>query len=98
MPSERLQRAIGTGSATALFSVLNDWPTPELQALLKDADDFITESHAAIDKAWQKTAMLPEVFFNHKNSMFIDHYRDETKQSVVLTMSEICSVAIYYLE
>jgi hypothetical protein len=85
------------GDTLALFPVLKDWTTEELQALLNDVDEFSAANNEAIDAAWGKVVLKPEVFFNRALSKDVDRLRDEKKMTVLSVMSEICSVAIFYL-
>lgn len=98
MPSDRLQRALDAGDVLALFPLFKDWPTGELLALLDDVDAFCMESYNAIDEAWKKKAFEAPVFFSESASRILDRLRDEKKQMVMLTMSEICSVVQFYLK
>jgi hypothetical protein len=97
-PSERLRKVLEVGSVLDLFPVLKDWSTYELQALLKDVDSFAAAQYAAIDEAWKKAVFRQEVFLNSKASKFVDRAKDESKIRVMTAMSEICSVAIFYLQ
>jgi hypothetical protein len=96
-PSDRLKTVLAVGDTLALFPVLKDWPTEELQALLEDLEWYTDVSLKAIGEAWAKTAMEPSLFFDAANAKFLDNIRDEKKMEVMMVMSEICSVAIYYL-
>jgi hypothetical protein len=96
-PSDRLQKVLEIGDTLALFPVFKDWPTEELQALLKDVEEFTSLSYAAIDKAWEKTLWEPCLFFNAANAKLLDQVRDEKKMETMMMASEICSVAIFYL-
>lgn len=95
--SDRLKKVLEIGDTLALFPVLKDWPTAELQALLEDVEWYTDVSYAAIQKAWEKTAMEPSLFFNAENAKLLDRARDEKRMEVVMIASEICSVAIFYL-
>jgi hypothetical protein len=96
-PSERLQRVLEIGDTLALFPVLRDWTTKELQALLEDLDEFSAANYKAIDEAWKQIAFKQEVFLSRALSKDLDKIRDEKKMTVLTVMSEICSVAIFYL-
>ncbi len=96
-PSVRLQKVLEVGDTLALFPVLKDWTTEELLALLKDVEWLAEVSLAAIDQAWKKTALEPNLFFNAANSKALDEARREAELDVVAMTSEIASVAIYYL-
>jgi hypothetical protein len=94
---ERLRRVLRVGDTLALFPVLKDWPTEELQALVLDAEVFMTQAHADIDKAWAELALTPAAFFDQRASRELDRVREEKKFEFMCIMSEICSVAIFYL-
>jgi len=96
-PSSRLQKVLEIGDTLALFPVLKDWTTEELQALLNDCDEFSSAQWEAIDAAWKKLAFRPEVFWSTALSKDMDRMRDEKKMTVLSVMSEVCSVAIFYL-
>jgi hypothetical protein len=97
-PSERIKTVLALGGVEALFPVLKDWPTEELRALIDDAGSFYEASIAAIDTAWQKTAFEPGNFFNRENAQFLDRLAHEKQIEALAVTSEICSVAIFYLE
>jgi len=96
-PSERLQKVLKIGDTMALFPEFKDWTTEELQALLTDVEQFAEQQYKAIDDAWNKVAFKPEKFFNPKAAHSLDKLRDERRLAVTAVMSEICSVAIFYL-
>jgi hypothetical protein len=98
VPSERLKTVLGAGDVFALFPILKDWTTDELKALLKDLEDYTDASYVAIDTAWEKTAMTPGVFLSETLSKTLDKLRDEKRTEVMMAASEICSVAIFYLQ
>lgn len=95
--TERLKSALGAGDVVALFSVLQDWPTEELLALIRDVDWYVKYGTTAIDNAWKKTAMEPSLFFNKANAKVLDQARDENLMDVERTASEILSVVYFYL-
>jgi hypothetical protein len=98
-PSERLKQVLAIGDTLALFPVLKDWPTEELQALLTDVGEYAEASSTAIDNAWKKTATKHGLFNadNARHLKFLDGMRDEKKMELMMVTSEICSVAIHYL-
>jgi len=98
MKSERLQRAFDAGSVMDLFPILKDWSTDELQALVKDAEKFTSHADKKIDAAWEATIFKSEVFFNSAASKEADALREMGKLEIMMIMSEICSVAFFYLE
>jgi hypothetical protein len=97
-PSERLQKVLSAGDVLALFPLLKDWPTDELQALLKDIEEYTAANYDTIDREWEKFIFQPAAFFDQAVSRKLGRVRDEKKMEVMAVMSEICSVAILYLE
>lgn len=95
--SDRLKTVLGLGGVVALFPVLKDWSTDELRALLRDIEEYASVSHKAIDRAWETVALSPNVFLSEALSKTVDKYRDEKKIEVMQIMSEISSVAMFYL-
>jgi hypothetical protein len=95
--SDRLRRVLEIGDVVGLFPMLKDWPTEELQALLKDVEDYALFADAAIDRAWASTAFRSDVFLNPDASKMLDHIRDEARVELIAATSEISSVAIFYL-
>jgi uncharacterized protein YktA (UPF0223 family) len=93
-----LQSVLEVGDTLALFPVLKDWSTEELQALLADIDAFSAATNKAIDKTWAQIAVKPDIFFSKRGSQQIDKLRDNKKMNVLMVLSEICSVAIFYLD
>jgi hypothetical protein len=93
--SDRLQKALEVGSVTALFPLLVDWPTDELQALLRDCDEYSAACCDSIDRAWESFIFQPANFFG--DSRGLDKVRDQKKMQVLAVLSEICSVAFFYL-
>lgn len=96
-PSDRLQKVLEIGDTMALFPILRGWTTEELQALIEDAGEFYEATDKAIDEAWKRLAFQPDNFLGAGQSREIDKARDEKKIMVLSVMSEICSVAIFYL-
>jgi hypothetical protein len=95
--SDRLRKVLEIGDVEGLFPVLKDWPAEELQALLKDVEDYALFADAAIDRAWEATAFRPDVFLDSAASKFVDYIRDEARVELIAATSEICSVASFYL-
>lgn len=97
-PTERLRKVIEVGDTLKLFPLLQDWSTPELKALLHDVDVYNRVVNKQIDAGWAEGALLPEFFFDRGASKQLDAARDDAKMHVMQICSEICSVAIFYLQ
>lgn len=95
--SERLKKVLDAEDIFALFPLLKDWTTDELQALLKDVDEYADAANKTIDAAWKQVALLPGVFFSEGLSKALDQARDEKRKNLVMVMAEIYSVAFFYL-
>jgi hypothetical protein len=98
-PSNRLKQTLEVGNVLALFPILKDWSTDELKALIQDANDLCAATQDEIDKAWKCLAFQPTVLLSpNKQFQELAHVCDEGKLKVAAALSEICSVAMFYLE
>jgi hypothetical protein len=96
-PSERLMRVLRLHGVEALFPVLCDWRTEELQALDKDVEEYVKFAYAAADKGWEKVVFDPSIFCNPAASQALDQTRDSIKMQITEVAAEILSVAYFYL-
>jgi hypothetical protein len=96
-PSKRLQTVLEVGDTLALFPVLKDWPTEELQTLLRDVEEYTESQYEFIEEKWKEMAFRPTVFLNLASSKVVDEIRDQSILIMAIVMAEICSVARFYL-
>jgi hypothetical protein len=93
----RLQKCLAAGEVLALFPLLRDWPESELRALLDDVAAFHRQSLTALDSGYGGEALKAENFLSPVRSKALDDARDEVAMRLMITCSEIASVAMYYL-
>jgi hypothetical protein len=96
--SARLKSVLKVGDTLALFPVLKDWPTDELQALLKDIEEFTVLELDSIDERCNEAATRFNASTNPRLARAVDRLRNEKKFLVIAVLAEIGSVAIYYLD
>ena len=98
MSYERLLKCIPAGSAAGLFRLLKDWTKPELKAVLDEVDEYDKAFNSAVHKSYAEIAMRPENFLNRRRSKEIDEALHEVDLNNFAMLSEISSVALYYLD
>lgn len=84
-----LRECLEQGGTVALFPLMKDWDRKRLNALLAELE----RADEMSDAAYGKLATSVEYFFSQQKSKDLDAARME----LVCVMSEICSVALYYL-
>lgn len=94
----RLKTVFDAGSTTALFPVLSDWSVSELEALLKDVEEYCEQEEKRIAEVWKAQAFTPEFFFSKSVSKALDGHRDAAIANLIGIGAEISSVALHYLE
>ena len=96
--TERLQKCLDAGSVVGLFPLLHDWSRAELEALMADVELFHQELEAKVDCAFRELAFQPQTFFSNQQSQALAQATSEARMHAMIICSEICSVALFYLE
>ena len=84
-----INECVAQGDTWALFPLMKNWSRERLNALLAEverADEFTQE-------AWARLALQSGNFFSKRRSQDLD----KEKMESLLMLSEICSVALYYM-
>jgi hypothetical protein len=97
-PTPRLVKCFQAGEVMALFALLHTWSKSDLLALLGEIEQFGLNVNREIDECWADQSFLPENFFNANRSLSLDQAKDEARTEVLMTCSEISSVAQFYLK
>ncbi len=95
--TERLQKCLDAGGVAELFLLLKDWPHEDLKHLIQDTSDFMVEEHARTAILTHEHLFKMENFFSDLRSSAILKAEAEARDNALAIMTEICSVATYYL-
>ncbi len=95
--TDRLKKCVETGDVLALFPLLKDWSQDELRALLADIEAQCAEAIEKNDAKHRELAFEPTNFFSRARSKAVDDAAKQAHIQIVGMLSEIASVALYYL-